>query len=379
MGRRLNVSQPVVINTELKPLDIVFSLSPNGLTEQWHYDNTNSWSPNRAVTALTITPTVTGVDSEGGRTYTNISFYTTDWYVNEYKTSSYIESHITTDSTSADYYISGNNLVVRKNVTYDHAVQVRCVAKYIDPRDAGRISQIEQILTLTTSKDAEFDCPTIDVLCESSLPYNPLTSETSLFTLTAVAYRAGDDVSSTIAFEWYAVDGGSEVLVETMPFYVSGQGTRDLVVDALYGEEIKIVLRAKKSASVYYPPKVYRTVVWRIPDIDTNVLSENGQTYRSNIPTMAFSTVINARGSIISEAIKQAHMRFNWKTRLSGQSTETDRGWGLGITLDHSALQSSTGSVLVYPYVYVLSAYEEVTYDNDAVTYNNETVYARFI
>lgn len=378
MGRRLNVSQPAVITTELKPLDMVFNLTPNGVTEQWYYDNSNDWQPNRQRTPLIITPSITGVDSEANRSY-ELAFYSTDWYVNEWRDTAYVESHIMTTSTSADYYLSGNTLVVRKNVGYDHAVQIRCVAQYIDPRDSGRIGAMEQILTLTTSKDAEFDCPTIDVLCEDSIPYNPLTMDNSQFTLQAVAYRGGVDVSADITFKWYAVDGNTEVLAETMPFYVSGQGTRNLVVDALYGEEINIVLRAVQTGNTLYPSKVYRSILWRIPDIETNVLSENGGAYRSNVNTMTFSTVVNVKGAVVSEAKKQAHMRFNWKTRNSTQSAETDRGWGERITLDSSAMQSSTGNVLIYPIVYIIGAYEPITYDGEVVTYNSENVYGRFI
>lgn len=381
MGRRINVSQPVVVNTELNPLDIIFDLVANGSLEQWYYDNTNDWQPNRRRTPLLVTPTISGVDNETNTKYTP-AFYTVKWFANEYRTNGWVESQITnTTDGDVDYVLVGNNLKIKKNVTYDRAVQIRCVAQYIDPRDSGKIGSVEKILTLNCSKDANAESPILDVLCEHSVPYNPLVNETSIFSLTATAHMGARDVSNNVYYVWYAVVNGTEVLVQTQPFYVSGQNTKTLTVDALYSEEIKLVLRAKETSSAanLYPAKAYRSIVWRIPDIDSNVVCKNGQAYRSSIKTMEFSTIINVRGKILSDAVKTNHMRFNWKTRNSLQSTEVDRGWGLSVILDNAALQSSRGSVLVYPDIYILGAAEPVTHNGAAVTHNGVPVYHQFI
>ena len=81
---------------------------------------------------------------------------------------------------------------------------------------------------------------------------------------------------------------------------------------------------------------------------------------------------------MLSEETKRTHMLFNWKTRQSLSSTEIDRGWGLNITLDNTALQSTNGSVLVYPIIYILGAYDVVTYNGENVTFNGEVLYCRF-
>lgn len=39
MGRKLNISQPVVINTELSALDESIEIQASGQLEQWYYDN----------------------------------------------------------------------------------------------------------------------------------------------------------------------------------------------------------------------------------------------------------------------------------------------------------------------------------------------------
>ena len=382
MGRKINVSQPVVVNTELKPLDIAFNLEPSGALEQWYYDNTGAWSPNRKVTPLIITPSISAMDTETNTSY-QPTFYAIQWFVNEYKTNGWVESQITntTDSEIADYVIVGNNLKVKKNVSYDRAVQIRCAATYIDPRDQGKIGYVEKMLTLNCSKDANVEIPSIDVLCESSMPYNPLVRETSIFSMEAIAYKGALNITNNVVFKWFGVNANNqEVDIEDMDYYVSGQGTKTLTVDAVFSEEIKIVLRAKESASAteFYPAKVYRSIIWRIPDIDTHVVSNNGQAYRGSIPTMEFSTIINLRGKVLSEEDKKRSMRFNWKTRQSRSSVEVDHGWGLTCTLNNTSLQSTNGSVLVYPDVYILGAAEPVTHNGEVVTHNNRTVFHQY-
>ena len=168
MGRRLNVSQPVVVNTELKPLDIVFQVNASGQLEQWYYDNTGQWQPNRKVTPLILTPAITAVDTEANRSYTP-TFYTVQWFVNEWKTSAYVESQImNTVDGDVDYVIVGNTLKVKKNVNYDRGIQIRCRATYIDPRDVGKVGVTEEVVTLNCSKDALAEIPQLDVLCENS-------------------------------------------------------------------------------------------------------------------------------------------------------------------------------------------------------------------
>jgi hypothetical protein len=75
----------------------------------------------------------------------------------------------------------------------------------------------------------------------------------------------------------------------------------------MFGEDIRIVLRAKESANAttLYPDKVHRTLHWRIPDVDTSVVSQNGGAVRSNTVKMAFGTVVNIRHSVLSDEMKK--------------------------------------------------------------------------
>lgn len=388
MGRRLNVSTPTVINTELVPLDESFYIEASGQLEQWYYDNTNQYAPNRKTTPLTLTPKISAFDQDTKQPYSP-AFYTVQWFEKAYDstTGDYVETEITniTDGNDVDYVKSGNNLIVKKNVSYTRAITIRCEATYIDPRDSGVTYRVGDSVNLSTNRDASVEYPTLDILVPSSQAYNPLTDATSQFTLEAHADKGGTDVTSSTYFVWYAVDETAEVLVETMPWYVSGQNTDTLVVDAMYGEDIRVVLRAKESASAttLYPPKVFSTIHWRIPDVDTHVKSNNGGAVRSDTVSMTFETICNIRHAILTDAQKAEHLHFNWKIRKNTTSTETDMGWGQRMTMAASALRNTIGSTsslastLVFPYVYLLGAYEKVTEDGVVVTEDGETVYDR--
>lgn len=388
MGKRLNVPQPAVINTELAPFDESFFVEPDGQLEQWYYDNTNTYAPHRPRTPLTLTPKLSVFDSDTNQSFVP-SFFTVQWYVNEYKNNGYVESEITNvdDGDNVDYVIVGNKLKVKKNVPYTRAIQIRCRATYIDPRDAGVTYVVEDTLTLSTNRDASVIYPSLDVACANARAYNPLTDDSSTFTFVAIANKGGQDVTNSVYFVWYAINGTTEVLAETMPWYVSGQNTDTLTVDAMYGEEIRVVLRAKENAqaATLYPDKAYRTITWVIPDVDTNVISENGGAVRADTYKMAFSTVVNVRHQILSDEKKHAHLRFNWKYRKSNSSTEYDAGWGENIEILASQLRNVYGSgatlasTVVYPYVYVLGAYDVITHDGATVTHDGETVYERSI
>lgn len=570
MGRRLNVSTPTVINTELVPLDESFYLDVDGQMEQWYYDNTEQYAPNRKVTPLLLVPVISAFDKDTSTSYTP-AFNTTQWFANEWNETQgkYVETEITNqvDSGSADYVIQGNNLLVKKNVSYSHAVSIRCVATYIDPRDSGVTYTVEDSVNLTTNRTADVVFPEVDIISPSGRAYNPLVDDENsqydfkgvttnnpvqplntdvrrypvdvdgteeilnsgksvapimdihygdnptmtdqefmyrqtaggtlvgesidkayiekikgnsgvvegvllcvkmnaiqtkgannswtkiqnlpIVTLTGKldgagesitifpdglkkagnvqdeifvedgvvkaikrvdsrAYASGDESDTSVItdgstttfyaletpqtyvlepitdFVWYGIENGQEVLADTLPWYVSGQGTDNLTVDAMYGENINVVLRCKMmDGETLSPSKAYATLSWRTPDIETFVQSDNGGAVRSDTEEMSFGTIVNVNGEVLSDALKQKHLAFNWKIRKNNTSTEIDKGWGQRITIDASDLRNVKGSgstlasTLVSNEVYLKGAYEEVTDNGEVVTYNGEKVYDR--
>jgi hypothetical protein len=370
------------------PLDESFYIEHDGQLEQWYYDNTEKYAPNRKLTPLTLIPKISAFDKDTKQKY-EPSFYTVSWFERAYDSTAgdYVETEITniTDGDTANYVKVGNNLLVKKNVSYTRSVTIRCEATYIDPRDSGVTYRVQDAVILSTNRDASVEFPTLNIAAPSSQSYNPLVDASSSFTFHAIANKGGQDVSESTYFVWYAVDDTVEVLADTMPWYVSGQNTQDLVVDAMYGEDIRVVLRAKDSetATALYPDKVHRTLHWRIPDVDTSVVSQNGSAVRSNTVTMAFGTVVNIRHSVLSDEMKKEHLYFNWKIRKNTTSTETDMGWGQQMEFAASELRNTIGntsslaSTLVFPYVYLLGAYEKVTDDGVVVTDDDDTVFDR--
>jgi hypothetical protein len=186
-------------------------------------------------------------------------------------------------------------------------------------------------------------------------------------------------------FVWYGIENGQEVLADTLPWYVSGQGTEELTVDAMYAENIRVLLRAKMpDGETLSPSKSYASVGWKVPDIDSFVQSDNGNAVRTNTKSMDFRTIVNVKGNVLSDEVKRRHLVLNWKVRKNNQSTESDKGWGQEKNISANDLRYVIGSsgtlssVLVYPYVYLLGPYEQVTDNNEAVTDNGEPVYDRY-
>jgi len=187
---------------------------------------------------------------------------------------------------------------------------------------------------------------------------------------------------------WYGIKDNAEVDITTLPYFVSLSGTNDstLVIDAMYGENITILLKVR-TPERRLPVKVYRTVTWRIPNVDTIVVCKNGGAVRSETSgKYLFETIVNCNGKTLSDTEKAENLRFNWITRKAEQaaSAEVNRGWGQTLLVDASDLMNVVGSAseklsssLVRSEAYILGAFQPVTHENNNVTYNGQQVYCR--
>ena len=215
---------------------------------------------------------------------------------------------------------------------------------------------------------------------------------------TDVVYRSGgaDTPVSKLfgSFEWYGVNSsGQEVPIDTLPIYTNapqptngGQHTESIRINALYGKEIPVFLRVKRhpwDASVL-PPKVTKSVAWKIPPIDVVVVSDKGSAVRStHIPVgqtaedFTFSTIVNQQGDVISDAKKADNMVFKWyyvKYATNGQaiiptgetSPEVYVGSGQTQTISAATLKNTkpvggeSTSTSVFCEAYLLGAYHLV-------------------
>lgn len=200
-----------------------------------------------------------------------------------------------------------------------------------------------------------------------------------------------DPVQNPFIYKWFGIDANNnEVLAETLPWYVSGQDTSKLRVDAMWGEKINVVLRAMMPTGVLSPSKAYAALTWRIPDVDTTVVSYNGSAVRSDTNSMTFGTIVNINGKNLEDSVKAANLRFKWVYRKNTTSQETVAGWSQGesdqITIQASNLRSvraqdsTLTSTLVFPYVYCLGAWTtsqgtETGYSKPTTTKNGVTYY----
>ena len=183
-------------------------------------------------------------------------------------------------------------------------------------------------------------------------------------------------------FEWYGISNGSEVKIDTLPCYQNatqpsgyGQGTSKININALYGEDISVILRMKRYPTDQYPMpmKVTKSVAWKIPPLSVVVVSDKGSAVRATNQStnFTFSTIVNQQGEVIPDDVKQENMVFTWyyqKFNANGTAqTPVSLGTGLTKVVAASTLKntrpnnsSETPSTNVYCEASVLGAYHLV-------------------
>ena len=412
MGKKLNISQPAVIFTDLQPLSDIFDITPSDSLEQWYYVNSGEYSPNRNDTPLILTPTIKAVDESSGSMYTP-SFLNVAWYLltpgnsTDYSGSDalwpgrgYVRITAVADGDNVDYYCptSGTpgRLVVKKNVPppagSTGGVTLCCVATYIDPRDSGVTYMVHKVVSLATNQDASVDSLKVELQCPPSQKFNALTAESSVYEFQAKLLGANNqDVTASHYIEWYGIVGDSttEVLLNTLPCYTNctqptgkGQGKDTVRIDAMYAENISIVCRARKTtsaSSALMKEKAVASVVWDWPKTDSVTVCRNGAAVDDNTRDLTFETIVNVKGATLTEQQKQDNLLINYLRRVSTSSSYTNMGWGQTVTVKSSTVKQTTSySTPVHSEVYMLGALEVVTDGGEPVTDNGETVFSRF-
>lgn len=400
MGRKLNISTPMVLDVMLAPFTESFQIVPSDTTRQWYYADNSSWSPNHVTNPLILTPVLEVFDPDTKQTY-NPTFGDVKWYyLNSSGTFTLITN--TTESTSQPYVVyTDGHIKVNYNVPYDSPLTLKCVCPYIDPRASGTSYTAVATIDLTTNRDATLQLPTIDIQCEMTRLYDVIKDNSSVKDFTAVVKKAGADITNSSSIRWYALDKstGDETLINATttvdgvtvpvyPCYVSGQNTATLTLDAMFANEITVVARVlcTDSTSPYYnqnyPCKAIRSLKWDDIPVDIITHSNNSGAVRDDTEEMEFTPIVNVRGKAMTDEEKQTHMLFNWKRRngtvnaTQSQSVPVDCGCGQTKKIDGNTLRANA-STLVYTEAELLGAYELVTDDGVVVTDGNEPVYDR--
>ena len=398
MGRKLNTTQPMVLDIMYAPLNENFEILPqsvNSPTEQWYYANDNTYVPDRNTNPLILVPTLQVQDIDTGVVSTPVMNWA-KWFLLNSATGAYDIEITTTQSQVNSYYLSttggvlDGKLVVTKNVPYDASVSILCKYSYLDPRD-NTTHEITETIALATNRDATVTMPTIVIaMTEDGSKYNPITDDTnSQFTFKAQVLKDGEDITSTSTIRWYASEnGGNETLINELASdgfnkflcYVSGQGTDTLVVDAMYTENITIIARVVKDATqtpiVLYPTKDFATLQWDVVNLDAITTSRNSSAVRTDTESMEFYNIINVRHNEVSDALKQKHLRVNWMRRVKNGNSDVDLGWGQSVTISGNALRGSS-STRVFSNIYLRGALERITHNGETITHNNELVVGR--
>lgn len=410
--KRLSISQPVVIDTQITPLTDSFWLEASGALEQWYDVENNTYTPNRQETPLRITPKVEAFDKETGITYKNVSFSSDiSWSILAYN---YVSNTWNTVSPNPilGFTIDGNTLVVTRNYSdSEHAITIHCKARYIDPRNSNRTYTVEGSLDISASRHSQVVAPNLSLNVPNTVLFNPLSQSDTMALNAKVDWSGIDTTGFDIiagqeqpgVFVWFGIDdNGNEVLLNTLPYCLSKstQYTDFMRISRLYNKTTTVILRIKKhiddsDTTGLLPSRAQTCIAWRIPPITGIVNCDNGNTVRAtDNKKYFFNTIVSTNEGVVNEYSINKNLRFNWKLRkATPQNTDSsirpiddvyDIGWGRQISIDAQRLKNTTttsdASRLVFNDIYLLSPLERVETENsEAITYNDEVIYSRGI
>lgn len=373
MKKIINTAPPVVMTTMRTPLTVMLSVrqADNKPLTQAQDTQQNLWDPDRSRYPLILEPDVNILDVDAGQTVE--SGYDMKWYRRE---DSGQETLITSYTTTDDYYLetSGGSvtgrLVVRKNVDYLTPVDIILRVEYTDNL-RGETYRAEQRIPLTSENKPE-EFYTVAIAAPTPVHYNPIVDNASIRTLRAVARRGAMDVSDAVGYFWYDADGGDVLLnAQDHPYYVSGQGTAELVVDAELCDRKKIKVRiatAATKAAPDLPCTDMREIVWKWPDMEALPYSMNGSAVGAAEDAKVFGAVIQADGRDVPDEKCREYCRLQWASHPMNGTEKTDRGWGKEVTIPATELRrNDTVNTEVYPELYLLGAIEILTDDEGVV------------
>jgi hypothetical protein len=418
MAKKIATSRPMTFDVLLPPFTEAFQIVPSDATQQWHYDADGSYLPDRAVTPLLLTPTLTVFDPDTKQTYTP-EFFHVGWFLLNATTGKYDTEITNTVDGDVDYVLlSSGTLLVKKNVLETAPVNLLCEVEYIDPRNVGKTFTVREKVQLTTNRDTTVFSPRLELDQEALIEYNPFVDGYSrkadgMLTHTfAISARArigtdqldltGDD--SPYRIRWYAMEGAitAETLIDEtvnltsggnvmgtfpkFPCYVSGQNTPTLTVDAMWTEQITVVARVVNTETGrIYPPKALTTLRWESFKVDATTEATDGGSVKQQTASRTFRNIVTLRNRTLSadqvneNFLQEFFFRKASKT-IDGQ-TPTDSVESLGtapeVTVSGDRLRSA-GSSLVYSELTLLGAYKVVAQGDSIVVQDGKVVVCRY-
>ena len=104
MGKKIGTTRPMTLDVLQPPFTESFQIVASDSITQWHYDQDGSYLPDRAITPLILTPTLSVFDPETKLTYTP-SFYLVRWYLLNSSTGNYDTEITNTTDGDVDYVV----------------------------------------------------------------------------------------------------------------------------------------------------------------------------------------------------------------------------------------------------------------------------------
>ena len=398
MGRKIGASSPEIINIEPTPLLVSRNIESVGLLEQLFYYNDNSYVPDRTDTPLTLVPTISVYDPDSKETI--VPTFTVEWRV--FTPTADGGTVINSTSTSDDFYRSGKNLVVRKNIPYNTPYKIKCTFTYTDSRTTSVTNIVEKEVLLSTIMESDIVYPKLNIKAANTNLYNPVdNTNNGLFTFVAEAHMGDTDVTSQLYYVWYArksvsdsyepidaLDSNNNYKFQCYEFATQpsgkGQGTDTIVLNAMFVEDLQIMLMCKPSSSGnFYPDRVYSNLNWKYPQMDIATSSKCGDVVKQKGETLEFeNTITIVPTDTMTDAQKLQHLRFKWYVRdvTLGDSYKVDYGFAQVFSIKSDDLWSNSKTNRnVYCEAYFLGASEKVTLNGVAVTSGGSVLTTRIL
>lgn len=328
-------SEPLDMRAFVEPTSVFFEMQPTGGTlEQWYYANTNDYDPDREDgDVLFLTPILILCGKETGRKYTPEK--TVHWEFDGASLDAY-----TTDNGSAKFVVRPDGtLLVKKNIAPGSGTgHLHCTITYVDPLSGnGKVKEWDG--TLITHQKAD---PTYAVAMQSSdhQTWNPLSGESPQKTFTASARLEDEDMSDSVKWFWYWLDGNTRRLIQTHPAYVSGQGTKTITVNAEYAISLKMYAMVAASSTATQPDadqpgRALCQLEWRLPKVKARAVSPNGQDRIKSEKTKQFDVSVIAGKTDLDTDILKERTACRWMKVKAG-AADAHVAWGHSIVKDVS-------------------------------------------
>lgn len=352
MGMRLGPSEPEVYQIEPTPLLIKKRLANVGLLEQLYYSNDGTYVPNRRLSPLTLIPEIECYDPDSGQTFVPTLSSAPKWTV--YTPTADGGTVINSTYEQDDYYKSGNNLIVRKNVDPSVPIRIKCEATFVDQRTIAITNTVEMEQLLSTIMETDQVYPHLNIKNANRVSFNPLSNVRAM-TFIGEAYKGENpmvlspDTGAEATLQWFAKRESEQdySLIDAVDSYGcpkflcyalatqpsgKGQGTDTIVINPMYADKITICLRAKKAGTnAFYPGETYSNVVWEWPTLSKKSVSACGHRVKRQDQMLEVENIVTAtKMGTLSDAVVKENFLAVWFSRDVTQPDYDGNGNPLG-------------------------------------------------